>query len=108
MEPRSQFHFLIRKYGRWRSFYDFKKIENPRLSFPSGVKTAAAVAGGAYVGYQMGKFTGRLAIVCFLHFSYKLVFVTFLHRFGHWGHGGGWGMREYNTWRVKDGMLCRS
>ena len=26
-----------------------------------GVKTAAAVAGGAYVGYQLGKFTGRLS-----------------------------------------------
>ena len=36
--------------------------------FSSGVKTAAAVAGGAYVGYQMGKFTGRLAIVCFFSF----------------------------------------
>jgi len=52
-----------------------------------GVKTAAAVAGGAYVGYQLGKFTGR---------------------FGHWGHGGGWGHRDYNRWREQDGMLCRS
>ena len=70
------------------------------------MKTAAAVAGGAYVGYQMGKFTGRLD---FFTFSFLFfIFVIFLHRFGHWGHGGGWGMREYNTWREKDGMLCRS
>ena len=27
----------------------------------AGVKTAAAVAGGAYVGYQLGKFTGRFS-----------------------------------------------
>ena len=77
-------------------------MENPRRSFSSGVKTAAAVAGGAYVGYQMGKFTGRLDFLSLFNLCY------FLHRFGHWGHGGGWGMREYNTWREKDGMLCRS
>ena len=28
-------------------------------------------------------------------------------RFGHWGHGGGWGHRDYNRWREQDGMLCR-
>ena len=66
------------------------------------MKTAAAVAGGAYVGYQMGKFTGRLDFLSLFNLC------DFLHRFGHWGHGGGWGMREYNTWREKDGMLCRS
>ena len=108
MEPRSHFHFLKHRNCQWVLFYFLKKIENTRIRFSSGVKTAAAVAGGAYVGYQMGKFTGRLAVVCFFHFSYKLIFVTFLHRFGHWGHGGGWGMKEYNTWREKDGMLCRS
>ena len=60
MEPRSRFHFLKHKNCQWVLFYFLKKIENTRIRFSSGVKTAAAVAGGAYVGYQMGKFTGRL------------------------------------------------
>ena len=32
----------------------------------AGLKTAAAVGGGAYVGYQLGKFTGRLVFILFV------------------------------------------
>ena len=45
------------------------------------------IGAGAYVGYQLGKATGR---------------------FGGWHHGGGWGWNDYNRWRQEDGMLCRN
>ena len=45
------------------------------------------IGAGAYVGYQLGKATGR---------------------FGGWHHGGGWGWNDYNRWRQQDGMLCRN
>ena len=37
------------------------------------LKKAAMIGGGAYVGYQLGKATGR---------------------FGGWHHGGGWGWNQ--------------
>ena len=74
MEPRSHFHFLKHRNCQWVLFYFLKKIENTRIRFSSGVKTAAAVAGGAYVGYQMGKFTGRLDFFTFSFLLYKLIF----------------------------------
>jgi len=58
-----------------------------RKKFSNRLKTAAAVGAGAYVGYQLGKMTGR---------------------FGNYHHGGSWGHSQYNTWRQKDGMLCRN
>ena len=83
-----------------------KKIKESQIKFLLRCEDGGSCSRGRLRGLPDGKVHWKVGN-CLL-FSYKLIFVTFLHRFGHWGHGGGWGMREYNTWREKDGMLCRS
>ena len=49
----------------WIAQHLDREIYCSSLSFfwLAGLKTAAAVGGGAYVGYQLGKFTGRLVFI---------------------------------------------
>ena len=57
------------------------------MSRGSTLSKAAKIGGAAFVGYQIGKVTGR---------------------FGHWSHGGYWRFGDWNRWRMEDGLLCRN
>ena len=72
MEPRSHFHFLIRKYGRWRSLHVLKKIEESQIKFLLRCEDGGSCSRGRLRGLPDGKVHWKVGN-CFVF----LIFVIF-------------------------------